>query len=134
MTTRIFWLIIIRLVTFDDTGIRDDPDRLNDRHFLILAPHLAERVAHLADRGIGPHALEDRRHRVAVPARGLAQPVERPLHPVVVARPLQLVEPRQLRLGGRVVDVEDLDRLLVVLDEVVDADDDLLARSTACWN
>ena len=46
---------------------------------------------------------------------------------VVVARALQLVEPRQLQLGRRVVDIENLDRLLVRLHEVVDADDHLLA-------
>src|SRR5437660_4994778 len=30
----------------------------NDRLFLILSPHVPQRVAHLADRGVGAHGLE----------------------------------------------------------------------------
>ena len=62
-----------------------------------------------------------------LPRAVVAQALQRPLHRVVVARLLQLFKPRQLPFGRRVVDVEDLDRIVVFLDEVVDADDDLLA-------
>ena len=36
----------------------------DDRRFLVLAPDLAQRVAHLADRRVGAHGVEDRRHQV----------------------------------------------------------------------
>ena len=39
-----------------------------------------------------------------------------------------MLQPRQLPLGRGLVDVEDRDRRLVFLDEVVDADDDLVAH------
>ena len=39
--------------------------RVVNRHFFVLAPDLAQRVAHLADRGVGAHRVEDRRHHVA---------------------------------------------------------------------
>ena len=59
--------------------------QLDERHFLVLPPHVAERIAHLADGGIGARAVEQRIHRVAGAARGLAQRVERAAHGVVVA-------------------------------------------------
>src|SRR5579862_4705421 len=48
-----------------------------DGYFLVLAPDVPERVAHFADRRVGAHGLEDRRHDVVGAARGGAQPIER---------------------------------------------------------
>ena len=42
----------------------------DDRHFFVLAPDLAESVAHLADRGVGAHRIENARHQVLRRARG----------------------------------------------------------------
>src|SRR5262245_14098916 len=97
-----------------------------DWDFLVLAPHVAKRVADLADRGVGADRIDDRRHQVrGGPCRGPKR-IERSDDRVVVARLLEFFELRQLRAGGGLVDVEDLDRRLVLLHEVVDADDDFL--------
>src|SRR5262245_4566089 len=49
--------------------------------FGVLAPDLAQRVAHLAQRRVGPRGLEDRVHQVVGAARGALQPSERLAHP-----------------------------------------------------
>src|SRR6185295_8897058 len=41
-----------------------NPESLNNGHFLVLAPHFAERVAHLTDRRVGAHGVENREHHV----------------------------------------------------------------------
>ena len=97
----------------------------------MLAPHVPQGVAHFAHRGICTDALDNRRHRVPAAARRLAQPLERPLNGVVIAGFLQLRKPRQLAPGRRVVDIENRNRIVVFLDEVVDPDDDFLPP-TAC--
>src|SRR5262245_59204017 len=106
-------------------SVRLEPD-LDQRDFLVFAPHLAERIAHLADGRIGADAIEQRIHRVGVRTGRTAERVERARDRVVVARAPQRLETRELRFGGRLVDVENRVRRLVVLDVVVDADDDLL--------
>src|ERR1043166_8223241 len=76
------------------------------RNLFVLAPDLAQRVAHLADRRIGADRIEDGRHDVLARARDRAQPIERALDAVRVARPLQPLELRELFLGGALVDVQ----------------------------
>ena len=84
--------------------------------FFVLAPHLAERVAHLADGGIGADGVEDRRHQVAASvAAVVAHPIERAAltrSPSRVRRSFSsfasCVSP------ARLVDVENLDRRLVL--------------------
>src|SRR5262249_12739541 len=102
------------------------PSPSDDRNFLVLAPHLAERVACLADCGVRADSVEDWRHQVLCRLRRLTQTIERAPDGVVVARPAQRLELHQLLVRGRLVDVENLDRRLVGLDEVVDADDHLV--------
>src|SRR5262249_40975155 len=79
--------------------------RSDDGHFLVLAPDVAERVAHLADGGVGADGVDDARHQVLGGLRGRAQTVERALHRLVVARPAQLLELCELCIGRRFVDV-----------------------------
>src|SRR5690349_17338321 len=98
----------------------------NDRHLFVLAPDLTKRVAHLADRRVGAHGVEDRRHEVLARLRGGAQAIEGLRDRAAVARPAQPLELGELRFGRRLVDVEDLDGRFVRLHEVVDADDGLV--------
>ena len=80
MTTRIFWLIY--------------------RHFFVLAPHFAQRVAHLADGRIGAHAVDQQRHGVLGPLRAGLQRIERAPDAIVVAAALEVGEPLQLRVAA----------------------------------
>src|SRR5437016_3216189 len=97
----------------------------DDRNLFVFAPYVAQRVAQLTNRGVRPDGVENGRHQVVRAARGGAQRVERRLHPVVVARLFQRGELGELRVGGRIVEVQDFDWRLVLLYEVFDADDDL---------
>src|SRR3954470_7780058 len=96
-------------------------------NFLVLAPHLAQRVAHLADGRVSADAVHQRIHGVPAAARRLAERRQRSLHAIVVTRLAQLIEPRHLPIGGALVDIQDRQRRLVALHEVVDADDDFVA-------
>src|SRR2546421_643796 len=73
-----------------------NPESLDDWHFLVFAPHFTERVAHLADRRVSPHGVENREHHVLGRARRDAQPIERPLNGDIVALALQPFELRDL--------------------------------------
>src|SRR5688572_11378487 len=108
-------------------GLRVSGYKLDYRLFHVFAPDIPERVAHFADGGIRPDCFEQQRHGVSGGHRPFAQRVKGPLDAAVVAAAAQRLELGQLRLAGGFVDVEDADRLLVLLDEVVDADDDALA-------
>src|SRR5215212_7105446 len=66
----------------------------NERNFLVLSPHVAKRIAHFADGGVGADAVQQRIHRIARAARGLLQQVQAAPDLVVVARPAQRFEPR----------------------------------------
>src|SRR5437667_11084432 len=85
--------------SFRPSAISHQPS--NDRNFLILAPHLAQRIAHLTDRRIGANGVEDRRHHVRGGPRRRAERVERSLHTVVVARVAELRKLGELFVGGR---------------------------------
>src|SRR5436190_12258702 len=137
ITTRIFCMVVAGIQFPGASCQALDPANcqlptahcpLNQRYLFVLAPHLAERVAHLADGRVGAHTVEQPIHRVAGAARRLLEHLEGASDLAVVARAAQLAEPRQLAVRRGFVDVEDRDRRLVVLHVVVDADDDLLAR------
>src|SRR5215831_5331389 len=71
------------------------PCALNDRYLFVLAPHIAERVAHLTNRRIRANGVEDGRHQVVTfRAGGGAQGVERALNRAGVTR---LFQPFELR-------------------------------------
>src|SRR4030095_13225460 len=57
--------------------------------FFIFPPDLAQRVAHLAERGVRAGGLEDRVHQVARAAGGLLQRAQRRRDPLLVARRLE---------------------------------------------
>src|SRR5512143_183505 len=60
--------------------------KLYQRHLFVLAPHLPERVAHLADGRVRPGAVEQWVHRVGVASRRVPQRVEGPSHGVAIPR------------------------------------------------
>src|SRR3954464_11021888 len=95
-----------------DQAPRTKDQGLDDGHFLVLAPHLAKRVAHFADGCICADRVEYRRHQVVGRSRHRTQAIERPLPRRVVAGCAQLLEPGELLVRGRVVDIQDLDRRL----------------------
>src|SRR5688572_14048473 len=103
MTTRIFWAM----------------GQLDYRLLDVLSPDVAQRVAHLADRGVGADRLEQQGHRIGVADGPVAQGLEGPGDTGAVARPPQRLELRQLGLASRLVDIQDTDRL-VIGDERVD--------------
>src|SRR3954463_14377430 len=82
-------------------------------NFLVLAPHLAQRVAHLADRRVSADAVHQRIHGVPAAARRLAAPRRRSLHALFGACRARRVEPRPLPIGGALVDIQDRQRRLV---------------------
>src|SRR6188472_3071858 len=97
----------------------------NYGHFLVLAPYVPQRIAHLAERRVSADRLEDRRHRIgAIPGAG-AQRIERTRDAAGIARLLDLIDLLELALRRRLVDIENLDRGVIVLDVLVHADDDL---------
>ena len=90
------------------------------------SPQTSRSASHISPTVAYANGVENRRHDVVGRACRGAQPIQRPRHLPAVAGPLQPLEPGELLLPGRLVDVEDLDRRLVFLDEIVHADDDLL--------
>src|SRR5207247_2445187 len=99
---------------------------LDNGDFLVLAPHCAEHVAHFADGRVRPDGVENRRHQVAAARGRFAHPIEGAPHSVRVSRSLHLLELRKLRVPRPLIDIERLDMRLVLLHEVVDADDELV--------
>ena len=93
-----------------DSGSSDRCPVSDYRLLLILAPHVPQRVAHLADGRIRAHGIEQRRHRVVGAGRGFPQPVERPDQQHLVARPAKAVEPGELVLCGVFVDAQNRQR------------------------
>src|SRR5580693_6731849 len=83
------------------------PPALNDRHFFVLAPHAAERVAHLPHRRIGADGIENARHQVLRRARRRCERVERPRDGRAIARRPQALQLRELLLRRRLVDVQN---------------------------
>src|SRR5687767_835870 len=71
------------------------------RHFFIFAPDLAERVAHLAEGGVGAYRLQDLGHDVVGAAGRRLQAVERAAHAAVIAGPLQRLHSIELLVGRR---------------------------------
>src|SRR5262245_14509521 len=103
--------------------------RSENRRLAPDAPDLAECVAHLAHRHVGPRSLDDRRHEVPVGVgRVVLQPGERGLDRGRVAAGAERLDPVDLLALERRVDAEDLRRLLVLELVAVDAHDDALTR------
>ena len=90
-----------------------------------LAPDFAEHVAHFADSRIRANGIENWRHQIIAGRGYLTHPIEGAPHTVVVSRPLQPFELRQLRVPRALVDVKRRDVRLVLFHELVDADDHL---------
>src|SRR5215471_10906096 len=103
----------LRMAAWSDNG-----------RFLVFAPDFAQGVAHLAYRRVSPDGVENRRHQIVGALRRTPQPVQRPLHLICAAGLPQLFKLCQLAIGGRLVNIENFDRRLILLNEVVDADDD----------
>src|SRR5439155_25229364 len=102
---------------------------LEDRRFAPDAPDVAERVAHLAHRDVGARRGEDRLHQVAPLVGGIVfEARERLLGGRRVAAGAERLDALDLLLLERGVDLEDLERLLVLELIAVDADDHSLLR------
>src|SRR6187455_1717047 len=71
---------------------------LDDRDFFVLAPDVAQRVAHLAHCRIGADGVEDAWHQVLACSCCGAQGVERARHRVLMPGAAQRLELRQLRV------------------------------------
>src|SRR5207253_3940500 len=86
MTTRIFCTL--------------KPDTSNYRRFFVFSPDVPQRVAHFAHGCIGPHGVNEQRHRVGRTARPILQGVQRGPNARVVARLPQLIELAKLPFRG----------------------------------
>src|SRR5262245_52596520 len=89
--------------------------------------HFPHDVRDLPDRRVRLHRIDERRHDVLPFGAGLAEGAEGRGDGLAVPRPPELGDGLLLLALDRVVDVEDLERVLFLVHEVVDADDDLLA-------
>src|SRR5438105_10231500 len=102
---------------------------LEDWGFSPYAPYLTKRVAHLAHRDVRARGLDDRPHEVAVfPGRIRLQVRESRLDGGRIAPRPQGLYTVDLPPLERRIDLEDLDRLLVLERVAVHADDDPLLR------
>src|SRR6185503_2328273 len=119
MTTLIFWRIFHRGLT-----ARTGSDY---RRFDVFPPDLAQAVAHLPDGRIRTGRVQQKRHRIRAAAGSGLERRQRPADLGGIAPCAQLLEPGQLTLACRLIDVKRTDAF-PRLDEVIDADDDLLLR------
>src|SRR5437763_3565552 len=99
-------------------------EELEDRSLPPDAPHLAERVAHLAHGHVRSPGLDDRRHEVRIALGGGLERSERGLDRRAVAARAQGSDALDLLLLERRVDAQDVELRLVVELVAVDADDD----------
>src|SRR5919197_1762935 len=91
------------------------------------APNLAERVAHLAERGVRPRALKNPRHQIHFSPRARIRHRRKSrLDRGRVAPAAQLLDALDLLALERRVDPQDLDLLLVLELVANDAHDDPL--------
>src|SRR5204863_9593321 len=67
--------------------------QLDHRHFLVLAPHVPQRIAQLAERRVGADRIEDGRHQVIGGRRRGPHAVERATDQIGVAGRPQPLEP-----------------------------------------
>src|SRR5262245_53382764 len=88
---------------------------LDNRRLHVFTPHLAKRIAHFAERCVGAYGLENGLHQVVGSRCGSLQRIERTLDARVVARPFERLELPQLSRRGGLVDVQDLDRRVILL-------------------
>src|SRR5262245_38720939 len=93
---------------------------LDNRPFLVLPPHVAERVAHLADGRVRTNRFKNMRHDVLGRACGRAQAIEASTDAIRVASLPHLLQFPELCFAGPFVDVQNLDRRLVLLHVFVD--------------
>src|SRR5262249_33526795 len=118
------------LVALPLAGI-DAGDRADGR--LVAAVHTFQRRRDLAHGGAGARRLDRQRQQIAgAVARRLAQRLQRRHALGLVAALADRLQALHLRLAHLVVvDLEDVDRLLFLELELVDADHDLLAAVDA---
>src|SRR5438445_10011118 len=88
---------------------------------------LAHHIAHLAERRLRSHRVEDERHRVLIALARLAQSIEGAGVLLRIPSPSDPAEPLELTAEGRLGDAEGLDIRLLVDDEVIHPDDRPLA-------
>ena len=82
----------------------------NDRCFLILAPDLTQRIAHLAEAGVGSNGIENGRHQVAATNGDGLHAVEGDSHGTRVSTTAHLLELARLRVSSPLGDIERVDR------------------------
>src|SRR5262245_37372968 len=99
----------------------------NYRRFLVFPPDFPKRIAHFADGRIPADGFDEQRHRIGRAAGAFLEGVQGRADAAIVPRLTQPIERCQLPLGRRLVDVERANRLVLVSDELIDADDDLVA-------
>src|SRR3712207_2686836 len=80
---------------------------ISESGLLVEAVHVAQRVADFAERGVGTHRLDGRRHRVVAVARGALQFFERVRDGARVAAGPGAFEPLDLLVAHALVDDED---------------------------
>src|ERR1700730_1289432 len=85
----------------------------DDGHFLVFAPDLTQRVAHLAEGGVRAHGVQNRRHQVLGPSCRSDQRIERAPHAIGVAPLLQPLQSGELPVRRGVIDIEDPDGRVV---------------------
>src|SRR5260221_14770629 len=104
-----------------------DGGSLEDGRLGIGAEDFLHRRDHLPLGGAGARRLENRRHQVGLAPRRLLQLCQRALDRGPVAASPRRPQAAGLLAFERRVDAEDRGRRLVLLGEVVDADDDAAA-------
>src|SRR3954453_17217366 len=104
------------------------PWELEDGDFGVGAEHGLQGLDDLALRGMYARAVEEVRHQVAIGGGGGAQLGQRALDRGPVAPGADGLDAADLLALERGVDAEDLELSVAALGEVVDADEDPLAR------
>src|SRR5207248_2349922 len=99
---------------------------LSECWLFVSSKDAPQHVAHLADRGVGAHALEDIRHQVGVGSGGAGKSLKRRLDAGVVTTLLEFGKLLALMARHALVNHQQLDGPLLLRHKIVDADDNLL--------
>src|SRR5215203_289822 len=120
-----------------EPGLRDDDSdflhgnwnlnvRLDYRLFVVFAPHVSQRVAHLADRRIRADGVEQRGHRILRSSGDLSEPIERAPHAYCIPRTSKPIDLCQLVRGGAFINLQNRHDVVAPTSELIDPDDHLL--------